>query len=587
MSRKDNTPGKELDKLIQKEIRNAVADEMADQSTLPPEEAYPAGIPIMDMQEDPELEKILASFPSDKGYYGKLYRKNISGQLEFKYFLDHLEDVDDPELYIAQLISEQKWRGGEYVLRIMKKNEAGCAKIIRWNMAMDEKTSSAEPQIAASGPMNEPMGLAQAISVMKSINEISNSNPAQMQKTIAETFTSGMEAAKGLLPSGAANTGFNMESIMKNIIPMIALLKELGIIQPKVDNTIEMFKLMKEMGVIKAPSVAENPQQGLKDNLSLLKDLGLLKTPGQEDKSFLQQLAVLRELGLAKIPSEDDSKNTLMKQISDIKELMTIINPGEAGEPASPLNQIISILGPKVPEMIHDITSTTGKFMDLQKAKMSAGTQQIVQPVQQPHIAMAPPANHPTMVSHDSPHVGPTSSPTTTSGQPAQSGGYEQPIQDPTEAAQQQPTLDEYKINIFLTDLKEHILSGRDEFDSMYNGLLYTFKGQFIQQYQAGLLTVPMLMEMLQQRDPIFSEAAAATYIERFFAWIDDLVKPRVYKCSSCGTQVDLTPVEFKDDPICTECGGVLIEAINVVGGDEEIVEAGDNHQNTEELVEK
>jgi DNA-directed RNA polymerase subunit RPC12/RpoP len=566
--------GDELDNLIRKEVQNVVLDELSDQSDIP--DNLP-GESIVNPQEEPdaEMEKILAAFPSDKGYYGKLYRKSLSGQLEFKYVIDHLEDIEDPELYIYQLIKENRWKGGEYVLRIIKRNSPGAIKTIRWSIADDSITGDSSNGSPASNNNNNnnnnigsaPIGmdLQSALNLVKTVKEISNDNPAQLQKTISETFNAGMEVMKPMVNQNTS-TPMNFNNILQMALPIITMLKELGIIAPpKTDGTTEMLKVLKELGVIKTEPT--NPQQGLMDNVKLMESMGLLKK--NEDATLLKQLATFKELGLVKLPSDENGRDGLIKQITELKKVMAMINPnGEGGDgtPKSTINQIIDILGPRVPDIIKDVTLSTNKFLDLKKAQMS---QQQMSPVSY----VSPSPQGPTQVPY-TPQSGPTMN---HPAAPPFSNNYLSEIEVPdVQQSQQQTTVEhpsnnlpaptnesigDRKVTLFIDDLKDHILSGQDEFESIYNGIIYAFGVQFIQQYQTGLIPVETITQMLQSRDMFFAEPAATGYINRFFGWVDTLIKPKSYICQACNATIDLTALEYQEDNQCTECGGQLMLA--------------------------
>jgi len=317
---------------IEKEIRSMIKEEVVDA-------VAEEGISVDDIQSpeinkaDVVIERLLAVFPSSEGYYGKLYRKTPSGKLEFKYHIDHLEEIEDPELEIANLIEEKAWKGGDYVLRIMKRGEPGIRRSITWNIARDE--FGHEPRAT---PVENLQNMKEIITTVKEITGGNNENNTEV---IADTFKAGMAAVKDMMPKTPQTPPVDAgEQLLKTI----TTLKELGIIKPDIsqkDNGgMDIIKLITVLKELNPPQVQPQPSQEI---------------------DILAQIEKFQKLGLIKMPSMDSDDP--FKQIEKIKTLATTFNLfGKSSD--SPVIEAIKIIGPTIPKMVQNISETIQKVVD-------------------------------------------------------------------------------------------------------------------------------------------------------------------------------------------------------------------------------
>lgn len=318
--------GEGIENILKNEVKNIIQNEYESEDSLSelPEEETPQ-IYQEQNEYDPALERILNTFPSSEGYYGKLYRKNTSGKLEFKYFIDHLEEIEDPELEIANLIKENTWKGGEYVLRIIKKGENKAAKVITCTIASDNTPVA---QMINSMPQENKMDSMQNIKEMiTTVKELTGTDQGAITKSLSDSFKQGMDLVKPFIaaptpPQAQAQAPTQMDTM---------------------NMMLAMLKMMKE---------TEKPKEDAFEMLLKLKQLGLINMPNENP------------------PINNDPIN----QVSKISELMQVMAPLMGNSPVeqpSAWMKLVEIVAPAIPQIIANVTQAVQSVTDLSKAKLS------------------------------------------------------------------------------------------------------------------------------------------------------------------------------------------------------------------------
>lgn len=455
-------------------------------------------------QDDPELTRILGAFPSSEGYYGKLYRKNHSGKLEFKYFIDHLEEIEDPELEVANLIREKRWKGGEYYIRIMKKNTPGIVKSVSWNIGSDDESGF----IGSDTTTDNLQNMKEVISAVKEITGDSGSRTDE--KTMADIFKSGIEVVKDMFPKQSEQ---NKET---DLIKTIELFKSLGLLKnPSEDDNLKLFTLMKEM-----------------------------YKPKEED--FWAKLIQMKELGIIKFgaDTEDKDKDDTFSSIEKITSLIELMKPlmgisGETSKPSIGL-KLVEILGPQVPKIVENITSAVGKIADVSKMKLSS------------HLGVTDsPQLRPSPIPVNLPHTLPY--------------GGEQPELYPEEQIQEQIntiSTGEKLMNPLVKEIYTAVQTNNHDFFPKLKELITMYVGPHIfEVIISKQITIDSFLHSLHSmlQANFLLEENTKKYFESFLSWM--VGNSISAKCDACGEIFDFETEEMfnQDSKIC-ECGGALVK---------------------------
>ena len=273
-----------------------------------------------------ELDGILSYFPSSEGYYGKLYRQMADGRLEYKFHIDSLESLEDPELAVANLIREHTWPGGKYVLRVQKRGEPGVRKAVTWNI-------SSEPQTPVS-PVNPLSNIKEVVETLKVIN---GGNPQPSSDLLSETFKSGIETAKALVDLTGSKDNSDSEA------HLISILKDLGLFNKKQDfNLIELAQVL-------IPFAFKFMEKK------------------KDDDSF-SMILKLKEIGLIKLDQEKNDILNSTEKISQLMELANLLNPKETGNPTI---EAVRVIAPAIPNIINNLSTAVAKIAEAKIAAIS------------------------------------------------------------------------------------------------------------------------------------------------------------------------------------------------------------------------
>lgn len=345
----------EVKRIVQKEIDNSLSDNLFDDENdnheLPETFTPP---------EDPHMEKILTSFPSSQGYYGKLYRKNPSGKMEFKYFIDHLEDIDDPELEIANMIKENHWRGGEYVLRIQKRNDPSVTKLISWTIAQDEN----------------PMGVTERADSLGSIKDTLSIVKDLTGSSISDTYKSAFDVAKNLFGNASD------KSDKLGILEMLTILEK---IRPREKTTIEMLTEFKAMKDVLSPTEEPEEKKSLLEQFTEMKALMDL-LGGEAVSGPVKPLTLLIQTLAPRIPDLVHSITEPIKSLIELQKLKLTgvfapprIDMGIAGESIIPPPGSLPSVSSSPPLEINTIQKEQDNF---EKMKLKVFTQDLHQAIE-------------------------------------------------------------------------------------------------------------------------------------------------------------------------------------------------------------
>jgi len=505
--RKERDLGSSLGKFVEDKIEDVIDQRQSEEEMLDQ-----VG------REDTALKKIISTFPSSEGYYGKLYKMLPSGKMEMKHHFMALEELNDPEIEVAELAKERRWGSGDYKLRVFKQGEAGCQKGLTMRIDVPVEDASGK-EISSNFPPQQTLAekLTELSGVIATVKDIlPRSEPTdnrRMGEVLAETFKSGVDAVKG---AAADKQGGNGRS---TIIELVTVMKELGLIgkEEKKVNEVELVEKI----------------------LKNLKDMGALKTT--EPRDTLSDLIKLRETGLIKLAGEDkeDPLSSLEKIKSMIEIFTPLINP--TGEKASFWNT----LAPHIPRFIENLASPFRDYIELRKIELQ---QRIGKPLS-PQIRR--------------PMVAPVPLPPQTEGSPQE----DIPIQE------QRPN-----VHPIVAEIMGAVASNNQIYFPKLQELIILFIGpHVIPALVSGTVSVDTFLSLVSSSayGDIFNMPESKTYLEVFIEWVKNQAPSQEavvagngfvpVKCEKCGDELDVALEDWKtDDKICDECGGNLKEMIQV-----------------------
>jgi len=281
---------------------------------------------------DPVVNKILAAFPSSEGYYGKVYRKSSNGRLDFKHYLDALEDIDDPELEIYNIVKDKGWEDGDYILRVFKRglSSSEAQKTISFKISIqDRETIRTTPSKEES--LNDK--ISEIGSLIKTVKEITGTSPQKQ-----ESSTDILRTLK------------SYNEIVKDI---------------KEENSLQTPT---------EPIVQPNSMQTMLDTIRIMKEIESMSKP-QKSPDILTEIERLSHLGIIKLPgseSNEKEKEDPIDQIVKIKDLIAVVaplaNPGS--DKTSVGVELIKALVPQIGEIIKDISVAVKSVTEANRAKI-------------------------------------------------------------------------------------------------------------------------------------------------------------------------------------------------------------------------
>lgn len=498
-----------------------------------PEELQSASQLSEDEKDHEILNKLVSSFASSEGFYGKLYRKTPFGKLEFKYILDTLEEISDAELEILNLIKEKGWKDGDYVLRIFKRGHPDCKKTLSWTINVDPETNTSN---GSNG--NKDISLEQKLSeisnIMSMLNNIrGNDNvPSQehLAKIISDTFKNGVETVK---------TSKDSESIEKT------------------------FSFFKNLGLIKDNS---DDQGSLLKTITVLKELGLIGKQEKKD-DFWTEFSKLKELGL--IQTSNENKEDTFSQIEKVKNLMSLMGEfaGTAEKPTLGV-KLVEIVGPQLPQIIQNISSTVNNIAEFSKMKMmqkmNVSTQKKIQ--YQNHPERKPEKSPESTLSNDSLDPYNNNDELNISEIDKQpSASSETNIYN--EAQSHQSLERNTPMNPLVREIYDAVQQDNQEYYPRLKELIYLYLGgdNALNQIIDNQVTIAGFLDSVSKflNESFFIDQKTQDYFRGFMLWYTEEITKNMIsaKCDSCGEVYDYESSEsFDNDSKICECGGKMVK---------------------------
>ena len=294
------------------------------------------------------IDELLASYPQSKGYYLKLYKELRPNEFELKLRIDNYSNWSDVEWEVTSIVRS-------YTLKDPKKWGTGRYRIIIWRdggirgdkfRPLDFYVDAMEPEMM-NAPVNTGSSVAptemissqlEGINAMiKTMREVNPTvSPADMQKTMAESFAQGMRIASDSQNAKSSENNNTMTAMMSLMGVMMQALKP---------NT--------------PTAPPESPTKTMAELMTILKSA----QPATPQESFTDQIVKLRELGLLEKPERSDP----MSKLTEMKGIMNMLSDfGGYGKGERPglMEKVIETVGPQIPGMISQITGTVRSIID-------------------------------------------------------------------------------------------------------------------------------------------------------------------------------------------------------------------------------
>ncbi len=503
-----------IDDFIKEKVKDEVQSQTEDEFLQEP------GV----QQDDPVLKKILSAFPSSEGYYGKLYKVLSSGKEEMKYVFNALEEVNDPEVSVAELAKERRWGSGDYRLRVFKHGTAGIQKSVRLSIGVDE--SSVPGQV---NPPQTPETLTDKLKELTDIIQTAReifpkSDEVQSEKmgqTLADTFKSGVDVVKEALGPGLSNS-------QDNVVKVIGALKDLGIFQ--------------RPEAVKAVSETEIVERTIKN----LKEMGVLVSPKSGDDS-LDKLIKLRETGLIKLAGEDkDDALSLAGKLKPIIELVTSLGLG-GGSPERA--SFWTTVAPHIPTFIEKLATPFREYLELRKMELQQGMRRVGGYIPAPNRGSGRP-----IIAQPKPGL----------------TGEEIP------PAGQKEEVPLTQIHPIAAEILNAVQSRDQNYFPRLKEILVLFIGPHVPDAlvteQVSIDTFMSSISSSPFGQP-FNTLEAKIYLQDFVSWMKgqgEIVKGNgmvIAKCNKCSQEFDFTKEEWEaeKDKSCDDCEGGILEIVSLV----------------------
>lgn len=499
--------------IIEGELKNIIKKEVTKLSQQNEEDSDFIGSPT---EEDEEtLKTIFSAFPSAEGYYGKLYKVTRGGNYDFKYSMDDIDQIADPELELSSLISEKNWGDGEYKICIHKRGVSDPIRTHKFHIAMEAKESKNQEPVEKESLADKMKEFSNVLDNVRkfipSEKATSITDPIETAKIIQETFNAGVEAVNKMHPSDKGNT--------------------------------------------------PDPTAMLTNMITVLAKLGVFDKPAPVEKfDMLTEIIKLRETGLIKLAGEEKREDP-MDSFSKLAQMMEALAPfmGKGNIETPTLGELaIKTIGPSIPNMVKDIADSIRNVIKIKTVPQPAlPPGESVEPVMTyPHseAGINPASAFPYEKTADIPLPDEISE-ASMSGRPA-NNNVNEPIVNTAG--------DNNNMNPVLKELIVAIKNQDSNYYSTLTELITLYLGEHvIESLINGNISPALLLKNVMHIDSSFGSDDAKKYLIEYVSWIKSAQVVAI--CASCQQQFDYRSEEqFKQDNQKCDCGGDLILAASV-----------------------
>jgi hypothetical protein len=307
-----------------------VVEEMQEEGKLPsPVEDEES--PIIAPADVPSsIAPLLSSFPSAEGYFGKIYKVNVSnGDWQvMDYRIEAPETIPDGDLEgeVKRIVRQKKWGAGEYRVQIRRRGERSI--FVHQRIIIDEEPIyESDGKGQAKNPVREQIGAMSDV-----INIVERLKPTPINaESIGNIILKAVDTGKNMATPTDRGNGADSQllPIFSQLIPLL--------LKPPIDENSLVEKVVARLQT--------NPQSNDLERLVKLKDgLGL---------QFAHQV------------KKDDSIESV-KKVTDIVSALRPLTGGASGEPTSTLGLILEHL----PRLFEPLLTTFKEFAEAKKMEM-------------------------------------------------------------------------------------------------------------------------------------------------------------------------------------------------------------------------
>lgn len=307
-----------------------VVEEMQEEGRLP-SSVEDEESPIIAPADVPSsIAPLLSSFPSAEGYFGKIYKVNVSnGDWQvMDYRIEAPETIPDGDLEgeVKRIVRQKKWGAGEYRVQIRRRGERSI--FVHQRIIIDEEpTYESDGKGQIKNPVREQIGAMSDV-----INIVERLKPTPINaESIGNIILKAVDTGKNMATPADKGNGADSQ-----LLPIITQLIPL-LIKPPIDENSLVEKVVARL--------QPNPQSNDLEKLIKLKDgLGL---------KFAHQV-------------EKDGSIESVRKVTEIVSALRPLTGGAAGEPTSTLGLILEHL----PRLFEPLLTTFKEFAEAKKMEM-------------------------------------------------------------------------------------------------------------------------------------------------------------------------------------------------------------------------
>lgn len=480
------------------------------------------------------IDSLFSDISGKTGYFIKLKKEVRPNEyMLMKVIENDWRKWPDVETAVCDIVREHtkinpvKWGTGAYRIEISCKGGMRGKNYDPTDFYINAEEEFNAPQTNGAGTvhqMDPNVAVASKLEELRTLVDVIGGivpkpqDPSLIQQQISQAFQQGMQT-KTTEASGMTTM---MTTMMTGMLGMLTA-------------------VMQNNKPANEPRVV-NPEESMRNMLTVIKDFGVLKNEPQKEKSVVDFAKELQLLGIDLFKKDDP-----MEQINKLKQMASIASQfmgmGNEGEKPSWLERIVDVLGPSIPKMISDFKTATENAA---KVQMIAGQNiRAAQIPASPNVGIenVPPADIPPGES--------------TTYQKMGGGTMRGPQQKPAQAVPEQTD----QVKAFFAQLYESAkTNNRLFYPVIYTSLLQDPAGvELVQGIAQSTHNAKHLIDMLQQhggdkfRDSQFVMRNLVPYVNGFILWIQQMAG---VQREEMPTTTEKKKEEF--DVICGTCRTVF-----------------------------
>lgn len=319
------------------------------------------------------VDKLLIGIKPAQGWYIKLSKEVLPNEFQFKKRILNFEAWADLELEIVNIVRAEteneykktgrvsRWGTGRYQLIFWNDNgvrEPKPPTFIEVDAQEDMFTVPGTNTTMGDGAQN-----IQAVgTILEQLRQMNPTlDPTKMFESQNQAFMKGLEVSAGK-EERKANEEKSITQVMMQMM-----------MQQSQQTTQMIVGLMTAIMGNKGNNNTD-PMALLQGTVGMMKDMKVIGGGSTEQKPFMEQIRDMQTLGLLKAPGADDEMSVINRMKLFASFIKDFSGAGPTEKP-SLLEKALEIFGPKLPDMISNITQIASKAAEVKKAQIEASTQ--------------------------------------------------------------------------------------------------------------------------------------------------------------------------------------------------------------------